>query len=100
MHVLNNILEKNETRETHLMLNRSPIQILTSTRSPPPPIPCITRAVMSIPMFTLNAAIKLPARNTTLASINIGLRPKMSEILPHIGVDAAAPSRYPEPIHV
>ena len=85
---------------THLMLNKSPMQMLTSTNSPPPPIPWMTRAVMSIPMLTLVPASKLPMRKTRLAIMSTGLRPKMSEILPHIGVDEAAPSKYPDPIHV
>jgi hypothetical protein len=51
-------------------------------------------------MLTESAAIKDPTKNTKLAIKRIGFRPKMSEILPQIGVVAAAARRYAEPIHV
>lgn len=87
-------------KKTHLGLNRSPIVILTNTTNPPPPRPCIALAAISIPIVTEVAAIKDPAKNMKLAIRRTGLRPHMSEILPHIGVDAATARRYAEPIQV
>lgn len=60
----------------------------------------MARAVISIPIVTESAAIKLPTKKTPFAIKRIGLRPKMSENLPHMGVEAAEPSRYADPIHV
>jgi hypothetical protein len=51
-------------------------------------------------ILTESAAINDPTRNTTFAIRRIGFRPKMSEILPQMGVVAAAARRYAEPIHV
>lgn len=76
------------------------MQIFTRTNKPPPPIPWTTRADINMAMLYASPATKLPTRNTTFAISSTGLRPKMSDIFPHIGVDAAAPSKYPEPIQV
>lgn len=63
-------------------------------------MPWIVLATMSIPIVTDSAAINDPTRNTTFAIKRIGFRPKISENLPHIGVEAAALRRYAEPIQV
>ncbi len=78
---------------THLILNKSLMQIFTKIINPPPPIPCITRPANNILMLLAIAQIKLPTRNTMLATSRTGLRPKMSLIFPHVGVDAAAASK-------
>lgn len=80
--------------------NRSEMQMLTSTMSPPPPSPCTARPTISIPVLTATAASSEPTQKTTLASSKIGLRPQMSEILPHSGVEAELASRYALPIQV
>ena len=89
-----------QRKNTHLGLNKSPIVILTNTTRPPPPSPCIALAAINIPIVTEVAAIKDPAKKMRLAMRGTGFRPHMSEILPHIGVDAATASRYEEPIQV
>jgi hypothetical protein len=53
-----------------------------------------------MPMFIERPAIRDPMKKTMFAMRRIGLRPQMSEILPHIGVEAALASRYAEPIQV
>jgi hypothetical protein len=53
-----------------------------------------------MPILTEVAAMIEPTKKTTLAMRRMGFRPKISETLPHIGVDAAAESRYAEPIQV
>lgn len=68
--------------------------------SPPPPIPWITLPPMSMLTLMLKAEIRDPPRKIMLASSRTGLRPHMSLNLPHVGVDAAADSRYAELIHV
>lgn len=85
---------------TYLKLNRSLIQMLTRTTRPPPPMPCIARAAISIPILTDSAAMSEPTKKVKFAISKIGLRPQISDILPHIGVDAELPSRYAEPIQV
>ena len=82
------------------MLNRSLIHMLTRIMSPPPPIPCIARAAISIWMETLTAASRLPMKKIMEAPRRMGLRPQISENLPHDGVEAALASRYADPIHV
>lgn len=42
----------------------------------------------------------LPAAKVAIAHRSIGLRPKMSDSLPQIGVDAALASKYDDPIQV
>ncbi len=51
-------------------------------------------------MLILKAAIRDPTKNITLANSIIGLRPQISLNFPHVGVDAAAASRYADPIQV
>jgi hypothetical protein len=80
------------------MENRSPMQTYTRMMSPPPPIPWTTRAPMSIPIDEEIPASNDPTRKTTFAMRMIYFRPKISEILPHTGADAAAASKYAEPI--
>ena len=82
------------------MLNKSLIQIFARIMIPPPPIPCMARATISIPIETLTAASKLPTKKMLAAHSKIGFRPQMSENLPHDGVLAAHASKYAEPIHV
>lgn len=78
---------------THLILNRSLIQILAKMIKPPPPIPWITLAAINILILILKAAIRDPTKNIILANSMIGLRPQMSLNFPHVGVDAAAANR-------
>ena len=82
------------------MLNRSLMQIFAKMSSPPPPMPCIALAAMSIFMPVASAAMRDPTKKTVLASNRTGLRPQMSLNFPHTGVDAAAASKYADPIHV
>lgn len=53
-----------------------------------------------MPMFLLSAQIRDPTQNTPTVINKIGLRPQISEILPHMGAVAAFASRYADPIHV
>lgn len=76
------------------------MQMLTRTTRPPPPMPCIALAAISIPMLVDRAATSEPMQKTALAISRIGLRPQTSDILPHIGVEAEFPRRYAEPIQV
>lgn len=76
------------------------MQMLTRTTRPPPPMPCTALAAISIPMLVDRAATSEPMQKTALAISRMGLRPQMSDILPHIGVEAEFPSRYAEPIQV
>jgi len=76
------------------------MQIWVKTINPPPPIPWMTRPAISILMFTLNAQMSDPTKKTTFAVRIVGFLPKMSLILPHVGVAAAAASRYADPIQV
>lgn len=76
------------------------MQIFDKMINPPPPIPCTTLPPMSILILMLSAAIKDPPKKIMLASSRTGLRPHISLNLPHVGVDAAAESRYAELIHV
>lgn len=82
------------------MLKRSLMQMLAKIIRPPPPIPCIARPASSILIPVLSADIREPTRKTILATSSIGFRPQMSLNLPHVGVEAAAASKYAEPIHV
>ena len=75
------------------MLNKSLMQILTNISSPPPPIPWIVLPASNILTFTLTALMIDPTKKTMFAARRIGLRPKMSLILPHDGVEAAAASK-------
>ena len=75
------------------------MQMLARMISPPPPIPCMTLPASSIWMLTLVAAMTEPTKNNALAKSMIGLRPHMSLNFPHVGVAAAAASRYADPIH-
>ena len=76
------------------------MQMFTSTSKPPPPHPWIALAAISMAALTLTADSSEPTKKTRLAMSSMGLRPKMSDTLPQIGVDAAAPSKYAEPIQV
>jgi hypothetical protein len=60
----------------------------------------MARPAINIPILVEVAATMEPTKKTMLAMRRMGFRPKMSETLPHIGVDAAAESRYAEPIQV
>ena len=82
------------------MLNKSEMQILTKTIKPPPPIPWMPLAAISILILTLTAHNRLPIKNIPAATKSMGLRPQMSLIFPHDGVLAALARRYAEPIHV
>ena len=82
------------------MLKRSLIQILAKMIRPPPPIPWTTLPPISICMLMDSAAMRDPKKKMRLASRMIGLRPHMSLNFPQVGVDAAAASRYADPIHV
>src|SRR5256885_1422659 len=83
-----------------LMLKRSLMQIFTKMINPPPPIPCMTRPVISIFMLTLTAEIRLPLQKIAFASNSAGLRPKMSLTLPQTGTAPAQATIYADPIHV
>lgn len=48
---------------------------------------------MSIPILIAKADTNVPRKKTTFAVTIIGLRPNMSEILAHTGVELAAPRR-------
>lgn len=85
---------------THLMLNRSLMQMFASMISPPPPIPWIALPVRSMSILTLTAAIKDPTKKIKFAKRRIGLRPHISLSLPHTGVAAAAANMKEDPIHV
>lgn len=76
------------------------MQILTRIIRPPPPIPCMALAAINIPILTLTAANRLPIKKTADVTSRIGLRPQMSENLPHDGTEAALASRYADPIQV
>ena len=82
------------------MLKRSLMQIFTKMRSPPPPMPWITLPASSMLILILKAAISDPKKKTILAVRRMGFRPNMSLIFPHVGVDAAAASKYAEPTQV
>ena len=69
------------------------MQIFTKISKPPPPIPCITLPASSILILILKADIKDPKKKMTFAASKMGLRPKISLILPQVGVAAAAASR-------
>lgn len=71
------------------MLNKSLMQILARMTKPPPPIPCRTRPASNIWILILRAAMREPKKKIALASNMIGLRPQISLIFPHVGVDAA-----------
>ena len=74
--------------------------MLTNMMSPPPPIPWITLPASNILMLIARAAINDPTKNTMLANRMTGFRPNMSLTFPHVGVAAAAASRYADPTHV
>jgi hypothetical protein len=74
--------------------------MLTKIASPPPPIPWIVRAAMSIAILVLNAAIKDPTMKMMFARRSIGFLPKMSLILPQLGTLAALAKVNAAPIHV
>lgn len=76
------------------------MEIFTRLTNPPPPIPWIARAEISIPMLEDVAAMRDPAKNTTFAASKIGFRPKISDTFAQIGAADAEPSIYAEPIHV
>lgn len=76
------------------------MQMFTRIINPPPPIPWIALAVINIPMLTLTAASRLPTKNTPDAASKTGLRPQISENLPHDGTEAAFASKYADPIQV
>src|SRR5262245_56522282 len=80
--------------------NRSLMQILTRMMIPPPPRPWMARLAISMLMLTLVALSRDPTQKTATAMSRMGLRPQMSEILPHIGAAAELASRYALPIHV
>lgn len=83
-----------------LMENKSLMQMFTSTIIPPPPMPWIARAAISIAMSTASPQSSEPTQNTPTADSSTGLRPQMSEILPQVGTKAALASRYAEPIQM
>jgi hypothetical protein len=66
---------------------------------PPPPSPCADRPLTNMDALVLTAHNMLPTTKTEFASRIIGLRPKISLSLPHIGILAAFASRYAEPVH-
>ena len=68
--------------------------------SPPPPIPWTTLPAINMLMLMARAAINDPTKKTMLATRMTGFRPKMSLTFPHVGVAAAAASRYADPTHV
>ena len=61
------------------------MDIFTRLVSPPPPMPWIARAVISIPMLLADAAMSDPTKNTPFAASKIGLRPKISDTFAQIG---------------
>lgn len=63
-------------------------------------MPWITLAAMSILMFLLSAAMRDPTKKVKLANNRVGFRPQISLNFPHNGVDAAAASKYADPIQV
>ena len=87
-------------RKTNLMLNKSLMQMLPRIIRPPPPIPCMTRAAMSILTLIDSPAIKDPIKKTKFANRRIGFLPNISLNLPHVGVAAAAANKKADPIHV
>lgn len=70
------------------MANRSDMQMLTKTIRPPPPMPWMTRAAMSMFIFTDTAASREPTKKMALVTSRMGFLPKISDTLPHIGVAA------------
>lgn len=85
--------QEKRSRYTHLILNKSLMQILANMIKPPPPIPWITLAAINILILILRAAIKDPAKKMILANSMMGFRPQISLNFPHVGVDAAAARR-------
>jgi hypothetical protein len=70
------------------MANRSEMVMLTSTIKPPPPIPWMTRAAISMFMFTDTPASKEPTKKMAFVTSSMGFLPKMSDTLPQMGVAA------------
>ena len=63
-------------------------------------MPWIALAAMSIFTFLLSAAMRDPTKKIELADNRVGFRPQISLNFPHNGVDAAAASKYADPIQV
>jgi hypothetical protein len=74
--------------------------MFTRIFKPADPTPCIARPASSRLIESATAQIKLPTKNTTNPASNKGLRPQMSDILPHVGIVAVLASVYVLPIHV
>ena len=71
----------------------SPMMASARAIRPPPPRPWTARPPISIGIDWAAPAIREPIRKMTIASWNMGRRPRRSEILPHSGVEAVEVSR-------
>jgi hypothetical protein len=56
---------------------------------PPPPIPWMARATISIPVFLASALMRDPIQKMAIAESRIIFLPQISENFPHIGAAAA-----------
>ena len=60
----------------------SPIMMNASGISPPAPSPCSARNAISCPMFCACPHSTEPTRNSAMATMKTGLRPRTSDSLP------------------
>lgn len=60
--------------------------MLTMDSIPPAPSPCMARPAMNASISVTSAHMRLPMKKMALAPSRMGLRPQMSESLPHDGV--------------
>jgi len=68
--------------------------------TPPAAAPCTLLPTKNTPSPRAEAHTTLPTAKITITHSKTGLRPKISESEPQMGVDAAPASRYDEPIQV
>ena len=76
----------------------SPMHIITKVFIPPAPTPWIILPTISIEMETDRAHMSEEKKNTATVIKRMGLRPNISDTLPHVGPEAANERKKTEPI--